>query len=46
MWRELRLGLAGAWSPARAAQPVGFRAGRALLAAEFLAQAAGWCAHF
>ncbi len=46
MWRELRLGLAGAQSPARAAQPVGIRAGRSILSAEFLAQAAGWFAHF
>ncbi|WP_457446730.1 AMP-binding protein [Roseateles sp. P5_E4] len=46
MWRELRLGLAGALSPARAAQPVGWRSGRAVMSAEFLAQAAGWFAHF
>ncbi len=46
MWRELRLGLAGALSPVRAAQPVGIRAGRAVMSAEFWAQAAGWFVHF
>jgi len=46
MWRELRLGLAGALSPARAAQPVGWRAGRAVAASEFQAQGAGWYRHF
>lgn len=46
MWRELHLGLAGALSPARAAQPVGWRGGRAVTPTEFLAQAAGWFAHF
>ena len=46
MWREPRLGLAGALSPARAARPVGWRAGRNVMTAEFIAQAAGWFAHF
>lgn len=46
MWRELRLGLAGAWSPARAAQPVAWQAGRAVMPPEFRAQAAGWFRHF
>ncbi|KQY90629.1 AMP-binding protein [Pelomonas sp. Root1444] len=46
MWRELQLGLAGASSPARAARPVGWRAGRAVMPAAFMAQAAGWFAHF
>jgi acyl-CoA synthetase (AMP-forming)/AMP-acid ligase II len=46
MWRDPCLGLAGALSPARAAQPVGWRAGRAVTTADFIAQAAGWFAHF
>jgi hypothetical protein len=46
MWRDPCLGLAGALSPARAAQPVGWRAGHAVATADFIAQAAGWLAHF
>lgn len=46
MWRELRLGLAGALSPARAAQPLGWRAGSAVMPDEFRAAAAGWFARF
>jgi len=46
MWRELNLGLAGAWSAARRAQPVGWRDGAPLSLAGFIAEAAGWQARF
>ncbi|MFO1252509.1 MAG: AMP-binding protein [Inhella sp.] len=46
MWRELALGLAGPLSPMRQAQPVGFRAGQAVMQPEWRAEVAGWAAHF
>ncbi len=46
MWRELALGLSGPLSPMRQAQPVGFRAGQALMPPEWRAEVAGWAAHF
>lgn len=46
MWRELHLGLSGPLSPARQAAPVGWREGRALMQAEWRAEAAAWAASF